>query len=396
MAAQIAVNKALARRDSGAAMMSRPSVALVAPTVEILGGNAIQARALDHGLRSERYEVLFLAMNPRFPRLLRWLRRYRFVRTVVNEALYVPSLLRIRKADVAHIISAHESSFVVSSLPAILVARGLGKRVVLHYHSGKASDHLARWGVLVHPWLHLVDEIVVPSEYLRAVFARHGYPVRVIRNIVDTARFAYRERRVLRPTLLSTRTLEALYGVDNTLRAFARVRAHYPEATLIVAGFGPEEGRLRSLAASLGLHGVRFVGRVEPEAMPRLYDEADIFLNSSVIDNQPLSVLEAFAAGLPVVSTGVGDLAALVRDGETGLLVPPADPDAMADAVTGLLRNPDRAVAIARGARQEVERYTWPHVRRAWAAIYAGTESPGDADESSRYDVDEALVRRGG
>lgn len=352
--------------------MRGTTVALIAPSVEILGGHTVQVRDLAHGLRSEGYEVLFVPINPRCPLGLRWSRHVPYVRTVVNEALYVPTLFRIRQADVVHIFSASYWSFVLAPLPAVLAGRGFGKRVVLHYHSGEAADHLARWGLLVHPWLRLADEIVVPSAYLGAVFARHGYRTRVIPNIVDTSRFAYRTRRPLRPVLLSTRNLEPHYGVDNTIRGFARVRARYPQAVLTVAGSGSEEGRLRRLAASLGVDGIRFVGRVEPEAMPRLCDEADIFVNSSVIDNQPVSVLEAFAAGLPVVSTGTGDLAALVRDGETGLVVPPEDPDAMADAVVRLLDDHESAATISRRARQEVESYTWPRVRHEWAAAYSG------------------------
>ncbi|HEX9247616.1 MAG TPA: glycosyltransferase family 4 protein [bacterium] len=347
-------------------------IAVVAPDLTILGGQSVQARALMRGLQSEGHEILFVPINPGFLPGTRWLRRYRFVRTAANQAHYLPSLLRLRRADLVHVFSASYWSFLLAPLPAVIAARALGKRVVLNYHSGEAPDHLARWGLLVHPWLRLVDEIVVPSEFLRAVFARYGYETRVIRNIVDTSRFGFRERRPLRPRLLSTRNLDRYYRVDNTLEAFARVKARCPEATLTVAGYGPEEDRLRRLAASLAVEGIRFIGRVEPEAMPGLYDGADIFLNSSVLDNQPVSVLEAFAAGLPVVSTGVGDLAGLVRDGETGLLVPPGDPGAMADAVLALLGSQDRAAAIARRARSEAERYTWEHVRHEWAAVYSG------------------------
>lgn len=348
----------------------RPRIALVAASLDILGGQGVQARLLADALRNEGYEALFVPINPRFPRGLRWLRRYAYARTLLNEAFYFPSLLRLRRADLVHVFSASYWSFVLAVVPAILAARSLGKRIVLHYHSGEADDHLARWGMLVHPWLRLVDEIVVPSEYLRGVFARHGYRVRVIRNVVDTSCFRYRERTPLRPRLLSTRNLEPYYRVDNTLEAFALLRARYPEATLTVAGYGREAGRLRRLAASLGAGGIRFVGRVEPRAMPDLCDQADVFVNSSVVDNQPVSVLEAFAAGLPAVSTGAGDIAAMVRDGETGLLVPPGDPAAMAKAVADLLDDPDRALGMARRARQEVEEYTWPRVRDAWAAVY--------------------------
>jgi glycosyltransferase involved in cell wall biosynthesis len=357
--------------------VTRPRIALVAFSLDILGGQGVQACALVAELRKEGYEVLFVPFNPRFPRPLQGMRRYRFVRTLLNQALYLPSLHQLRDADVVHVFSASYWSFVLAPVPAILAARGLGKRIVLHYHSGEADDHLARWGMWVHPWLRLVDEIVVPSEYLRRTFARHGYRVRVIRNVVDTACFRYRERASLRPRLLSARNLEPHYRVDNTLEAFALLLARYPEAILTIAGYGSEEGRLRRLAASLGAGGIRFVGRVEPGAMADLYDEADVFVNSSVVDNQPVSVLEAFAAGLPVVSTGTGDIAAMVRDGETGLIVPPGDPAAMAKAVTDLLENPARALLMAGRARQEVEHHTWAAVHEAWAAVYSGSKERG-------------------
>jgi L-malate glycosyltransferase len=352
--------------------MSTPlRVALIAASLDILGGQGVQALALAAELRKQGDEVAFVPINPSFPRSLRWLRRYPGIRTLLNQALYLPSLLRLRRSDVAHVFSASYWSFLLAPVPAILAARALGKRVVLHYHSGEAEDHLARWGILVHPFLSLVDEIVVPSEYLRGVFERHGYRVRVIRNVVDTSRFQYRERAPLRPRLLSVRNLEPHYRVDDTLRAFAILKTRFPQATLTVAGTGSEEGRLRRLAAALGAGGIRFVGRVEPAAIPRLYDEADIFVNSSVVDNQPVSVLEAFAAGLPVVSTRMGDIAAMVRNGEFGLLVPPGNPLAMADAIATLLLNPDLPQRIVRGARKEVEAYAWARVREEWAAAYA-------------------------
>lgn len=347
-------------------------VALVAPTLDLPGGQGVQAHALAGWLRKEGHEVTFIPVNPNFPPGLQWLRRYPYIRTLLNQSLYLPSLARLRHADVAHVFSASYWSFLLAPLPAILAARSLGKRIVLNYRSGEAEDHLSRWGMLVHPWLRLVDEIVVPSEYLRGVFAGHGYRVRVIRNVVDTSRFRYRERLPLRPRLLSTRNLDPYYRVDNTIRAFALLKARYPEATLTVAGFGSEEEKLRRLAASLGIGGVRFVGAVDPLAIANFYEESDIFVNSSVLDNQPVSVLEAIASGLPVVSTGPGDIAHMVRDGKAGLIVPQGDPQAMAKAVASLLENPDRALIMARRAREEAAKYTWPEVRKEWASVYSG------------------------
>jgi glycosyltransferase involved in cell wall biosynthesis len=250
-----------------------------------------------------------------------------------------------------------------------------GKRVLLNYHSGEAADHLARWGALVHPWLRLAHTIVVPSVYLQRVFARHGYRAEVIANVVDLSRFHYRARARVAPRLLSTRSLEPYYRIDVILDAFRLVRERYPDATLTVAGTGSEEPRLRQLAATLPAGAVRFLGPVAPPAMPAVCDEADIFVNASVVDNQPLSVLEAFAAGLPVVSTNTGDLANMVRHGETGLSVPAGEPAVLAKAVIDLVENPERASGLAETARAEVSRFTWPRVRDAWVRAYVG----GDA-----------------
>ncbi len=356
---------------------AHPKIALVVASLDILGGQGVQARTLLEGLEAEGYAVRLIPINPAFPKGLRWLRRIPCLRTLLNQVLYLPSLVALRHVDTVHVFSASYWSFLLAPVPAMLMGRLYGKRVLLNYHSGEAEDHLAHWGVLVHPWLRLADEIVVPSAYLQRVFACYGYDSRVIGNVVDTSCFRYRERTSLRPRLLSTRNFEPHYRVDVIIRAFALLRARYPEATLTVAGVGSEEQRLRRLAATLAPQAIRFAGRVEPRNMPGLYDAADIFINASVVDNQPLSVLEAFAAGLPVVSTATGDIAFMVRDGETGLLVGPNDPSAMADAVAGLLENPERAIQMARGARAEVERRTWPYIREEWAAAYATSSRSG-------------------
>jgi len=112
------------------------------------------------------------------------------------------------------------------------------------------------------------------------------------------------------------------------------------------------------------------VGALAPERLPALYDTCDIFVNSSTIDNQPVSVLEALAAGLPVVSTPAGDIPAMVAHGAAGTLVPADDPEALADAVGGLLDDPARAGRMAERGRRLVADYTWPAVRGRWTDLY--------------------------
>jgi len=347
--------------------MTERSLAVVAPSSQIPGGQSVQAAILAENLRREGWDVTFVATNPEFPGGFRWLRRYRYVRTVANELVYGFSLRRIGSARIAHVFSASYWSFLLSPVPAVIAARLLGRRVVLNYHSGEAEDHLRHWGVLVRPWLRLAHRIVVPSRFLREVFAEFGYDAVVVPNVVDTSRYRYRERSPLRPRFLSTRNFEPYYRVDLTLEAFRQVRERYPDATLDLAGVGSEEARLRRLAESIG--GVRFRGHVTADRMPEVYADADIFLNSSVLDNQPVSILEAFAAGLPVVTTTPGDLRFLVRDGVTGCVA--GDPPAAARAAVRLLTEPDLARSIARQAREQVEDFTWARVGPQWNDVYS-------------------------
>jgi glycosyltransferase involved in cell wall biosynthesis len=324
-------------------------------------------------LRGDGHEVTFLPINPEPPARLRWMKPHAGLRTIATEAAYLPSLTKLAHVDAVHVFSAAYWSFLLAPAPALLAARGLRRRVVLNYHSGEAPDHLGTWGWRVHPWLMLADEIVVTSRYLSEVFAAHGHPTRVIAGIVDTSQFIYRERET-GARFLSVRNLMRMYGIDTIVRAFARIRASRPDATLTIAGTGPEEPALRTLVESLGLTpAVRFLGWVAAGDMPRVCAEADVMLNASVIDNQPGSILEAFSAGLPVVTTATGGIGELVRNGQTGVIVPANDPDAMATAALRLLGDPAGRRALTRAARDRIRDFTWAAVRDAWMDAYGSS-----------------------
>ena len=148
---------------------------------------------------------------------------------------------------------------------------------------------------------------VVPSLFLKHVFSRFGMDAVVIGNTVDRRDFSYRVRDLRRRplTLLSTRNFEPVYNVACTLRAFALVQEHCPDATLTLVGSGSQQQALETLAVSLvNLHGVNFVGSVVPQEVPGDCAIADIYVQDPTADNMPLSVLEAFASGLPVRSSG--------------------------------------------------------------------------------------------
>jgi glycosyltransferase involved in cell wall biosynthesis len=365
-------------------------VLIIAPSLDILGGQAVQAERLLARLRAEpSLAVSFLPINPRLPGVLRHLQSIKYVRTVVTSMLYCLTLLaRVNKFDVIHIFSASYFSFVLAPTPAMLAAKLYGKKIVLNYHSGEAEDHLARWRSAVRT-LRLADEIAVPSEYLVEVFARFGLRARAIFNLVETERFQFRARQRLRPVFLTNRNFEPHYNVGCVLRAFARIEQRVPEARLLVAGDGSQRDELKQLARSLGLRHAEFLGRVPPEKMSELYDAADIYLNGSEIDNQPLSLLESFAAGLPVVTTGAGGIPYIVTHEKTGLIVKCGDDEAMAQAALRLLDDDELAERMTSAARAECARYSWSAVREGWLDLYHGLTSASVAQR------DEQAINRG-
>ena len=347
-------------------------VAIVAASLRILGGQSVQAQRMLDGWRDDpRIDAWLVPINPIPPAPFTRLLNIKYVRTLVTQLLYWPLLIReLRRADVVHVFSASYSSFLLAPTPAIVVAKLLGRPVVLNYHSGEAPDHLSRSAFARKVMRSWVDLNVVPSPFLRDVLASFGIRAQVVFNTIDLQQFAYRVRDPLRPRLLSTRNFEPLYNVPCTLRAFARVQARYPNAALTVVGSGSQDTSLRELANSLGLGNVTFVGRVAPSEMHRHYADADIYVQTPSIDNMPLSVLEAFASGLPVVSTGVGGVPAILTDGVHGLLVPDNDDAAAAAAVIRLLENPDEARRLAAAGHASCAVYAWPVVRDGWLEAY--------------------------
>jgi glycosyltransferase involved in cell wall biosynthesis len=361
--------RARSQQDAGS---KRLRVLMVAPSFDILGGQAVQAARLLDRLRQEPgLEVGFLPVNPRLPGVLRKLQALKYVRTVVTSIAYFASLFRrVWEYDVIHIFSASYFSFLLAPTPALLIGNLYGKKLLLNYHSGEAEDHLHRWRRSAIPTIRLADALIVPSAYLVRVFARVGLEAKPIHNVIETDRFRFRERRPLRPVFLCNRNFEKHYGVDRVLRAFAIVQKCIPEAELIVAGDGPERFALEQLARELGLKNARFTGRVGHDRVVELYDSADIFLNGSEIDNQPLSILEAFACGLPVVTTDAGGIPDMVTHEGTALVVSRGAHEQLAAGALRLIDDPALAQRMIQQGREECRKYEWEAVRDQWLNAY--------------------------
>ena len=353
-------------------------VAIVCASLRYVGGQSAQAELL---LREWKNDPLvhakLIPIDPALPPPISWVERFPGLRTLVREPFYLWSLWKgLRDADIAHIFSASYWSFLIAPAPAWLIASVLRrKKALIHYHSGEARDHLKRFPSARYV-LERVDELVVPSQYLVDVFREFQLSARAVPNAIDLSQFAFRLRDPLRPRLLCTRGFHPYYSVDVIIRAFSQVQKLFPDAQLDLVGSGPQERDLRELVRKLQLTGVNFPGVVSRQEIARAYDRADIFINASWLDNMPVSVLEAFASGTPVITTAPEGIRYMVEHERTGLLSPTGDPEALASNVIRVLQESTLAAKLALNAHEECRRYRWSTVREQWLEVYRALGFP--------------------
>jgi glycosyltransferase involved in cell wall biosynthesis len=350
---------------------------LVGPLPPPSGGMANQTRQLAKLLRADGTDVRIVQTNA--PYTPAWIGRVPFVRAVVR---LVPYLLRlwsnVRGADVVHVMANSGWAWHLFAAPAIWIARLRGAPVVVNYRGGEAESFFERQFALIRPTLARAAVVVVPSGFLRAVFAKRGVETVEVPNIVDLTAFRPADSLPGEPHILVTRNLEPIYDIATAIRAFASVLERAPRARMTIAGSGPQRAELEQLATALGVsERVRFTGRLDNSELPGLYRTASVALNPSLADNMPISLLEAMASGVPIVSTNVGGIPHLVEDGKTAVLVVPGDPERMADAQLRVLGDAD----VARGLRANglvlAASFSWLRVRPRLLAAYASAGRTG-------------------
>ena len=367
------------------------TVEMVLPALEAAGMEAMTARlmralaarghrvgvtcieaggVLADQLRSEGYRV---ALVPALGLRAMW------------RAPLLESWLRTVGPDVVHV---HSGAW----LKAARAARRAGVPRVVHTVHGLIGDDVEPWYVpLLHRQAARYTDWVIPvsaplRDYMKRRVNVDAARMRVIPNGVNTDTFrpgpptgALRERLRIASDRLVVGIVARLDPVKNhalLLDAFARVRALVPETALVIVGDGPLRSSLESRARSLGIdRDVHFVGVSTDVAT--LYRELDAFVLSSNAEGTSMSIIEAMASGVCVVATAVGGTPELLADGACGLLVPPGDPAALADALTLVLRDGARRRLLADAGRARAEEhYSERLMIDAYEALYHGETRP--------------------
>lgn len=283
--------------------------------------------------------------------------------------LFFALLRKAKHYDALHIHGCSEWGF----LPVVygIVAGKLHhKRTIVTYHGGDAGTYFAKHERFVRRWLNRADKVVVLSGFLKAVFDEHRIPCVVIPNIIELGQTDFRTRTTIEPHFVSVRHLRDLYNIPCILRAFKRVQKVVPQATLDILGQGDLRESLEQWVREKGLQHVTFVGQVPNEKIYDYLNKNDILLSAPRIDNMPVSVIEAFNAGLLVISSRVGGVPYMVDEGRTGLLFPYDDDEAMANHMLWAVEHPAEALAMTQAAKVEVDKYQWRQVKTQLLTLY--------------------------
>jgi glycosyltransferase involved in cell wall biosynthesis len=248
------------------------------------------------------------------------------------------------------------------------------KPLVLSLHGGNLPVFARRWPGRVKRLLQGAHTVVAPSRYLQEAMRPYRDDILMIPNPLEIKNYPFHLRSNPAPSLVWLRAFHNIYHPQMAPQVIANLHSIFPDLHLTMIGPDKGDGALQetqALIKTLGLQeNIEIVPGISKSEVPEYLGRADIFINTTNIDNTPVSVLEAMACGLCVVSTNVGGIPYLLEDGKDALLVPPDDPEAMASAVRRILTEPGLAGKLSANARKKVEQFDWSVILPQWEALF--------------------------
>lgn len=377
--------------------IKKMKIALVTPyDFSYPGGVTEHTAALAAGLRERGHQVQILAAcsgyETRTPPGLRVITRrvttVPIAGTVARVGLSPLSYVTIRQIlqaeafDVIHLQEPLTPSITWFLLMQPAVLRRAVTIGTFHAYHERPNWIYAHGRPLFGYFFARLDGLIAVSEAARQ-FARRMFPgeYQIIPNGVDLRRFgkkwpASNLPQTSKINILFVGRLDRRKGFGCLLDSFLRLKPTYPNLRLTVVGpFEPATWRpYRRLAASQGVTNINFVGYVPPERLPTFYHQADIFCAPSLgFESFGIVLLEAMAAGLPVVASNIVGYRSVIHAGREGWLVPPGSPDALAAALRHLIDHPQQRWAMGRRGQQRAEQYSWDGVTEQILAFYRQT-----------------------
>lgn len=270
--------------------------------------------------------------------------------------------------DLAEIdVYSGNAFFLAETAAAVL--RQARKPYVLNLHGGNLPEFSQRWHGRVFRLLNSAAAVVTPSRHLKQALSVLREDIVQMPNGVDLSRYEFRQRKHVQPRLAWLRAFHEVYAPTMAVEAAALLTHEFPNLEL--AMFGPDKGLLQATADKARELGVNLStpGKIPKSTVPAALAPYDIFLNTTRAESFGVSVIEAAALGMCIVTTNIGELPHIWTHDSDALLVPPDDAQTMANAVRRILTEPELAEQLSRNARVRAETFDWGAVLPQWETL---------------------------
>lgn len=282
------------------------------------------------------------------------------------------SLVRWRKNYDLAIVNVYSGpAFLMADISSFLL-KTLNKPIIFVLRGGNLPEFASSRKKWIKRVLNRAYQIVSPSRYLSRFCDSMNLEVTIIPNTIKLDGYSFRQRSLISPKLLWMRTFHEIYNPEMAVEVIEQLKNTIPDIQLTMAG--QEKGRLEFVKKLvrekvLGKQ-ISFIGFLNMQDKLKVFNNHDIYLNTTRIDNTPVSVIEAAAFGLPIVSTNVGGIPDLLTENETALLVGNEDVEGMVQAIQLLLKNPDLVEKFSNNGKKIAEACSWNNVLIQWEKLF--------------------------
>ena len=274
--------------------------------------------------------------------------------------------------QVAHIDVFSGPAFLFAYICSFLL-RIIGKPFALTLHGGNLPSFADKYPKQVLRLLNSANTVITPSRYLLEKMTPFRQEITLIPNPLEIENYSFVLRDNPKPELIWLRAFHKIYNPMLAPYVIMELKKKHPDIKLNMIGPDKGDGSFQATQALVEqldlIEQIHFSGGIPKKEVPVWINQGDVFINTTNIDNTPVSVLEAMACGLCIVSTNVGGIPYLLSDGIDALLVPPNDPEAMAQAIARILSEPALAIKLSKNARKAAETYAWENIFSKWEKL---------------------------
>lgn len=279
------------------------------------------------------------------------------------------SVVRHRKEVGVVLMDTYSSTAFYYSWASARLCRFFGIKYVPILRGGNMPERIAKSHRLTEQLFGNSFTNIIISDYLKKSVEGRGFKYLLIPNNIDLSLYNCLPRPTGSTKLLWVRAFHSVYNPQLAIRVLKKISTEYPEVTLTMVGPKKDESfeLCKTLSAELGVQDkVTFTGKLSKEEWRGLSEQHAVFINTTNFDNLPISVLEAMALGMPVVTTNVGGIPFLMKHEVNGLLVEPDNETQMVDAIKRLIADNALTANLSTQARATASLYDWSKIKDQW------------------------------